>query len=146
MINLNLIAYDSVYVYAPSSEVFQRSNLEHTAQKVEFTLHENGFKIKSEQWGALTLFFKDLERVELIRKVQWNWYNFIKTPLSRSTDQQLSFISKRSASLVQSVLTRFICSSLGMLLQMSLWNWILFSMGRYFRYFYINKFSIEYSI
>lgn len=61
--------FDSVNLYVPSTEIFQRSNIEHDIQRVHFTLHENGFKIKSDQWGNFVIFFKDLERVELLRKL-----------------------------------------------------------------------------
>jgi len=61
--------YESVYLYVPSTEVFQRSGLEHTVQKVHFTLHEHGFKVRSEHWGTLLFFFKDFERVDLNRKL-----------------------------------------------------------------------------
>lgn len=61
--------YESVYLYVPFAENFQKAKIYSEVKRIKLRLYENGIKLVSESWGNMLFFYEDIERVELYRKV-----------------------------------------------------------------------------
>jgi len=61
--------YESVHLYVPFNENFQKARIISPVKRIKFRLYENGIKLLSESWGNILFFYSDFEKVELYRKL-----------------------------------------------------------------------------